>query len=157
MLNTRQICLRLFLSSCVCLRFDRFGKQKQEHFPAFVYISADLGNKLGHISPRLFTFWPIWETNAGTSSHVCLRSDRFGKQTRDKTQACYVVRALQRANVFAARKVHWTLRLSGSALRIAFSRYALSEKAGRRTNKQKSRTERGAARRLMGYSGGNYV
>ncbi|PKY96982.1 hypothetical protein CJI56_05825 [Gardnerella vaginalis] len=37
-----------------------------------------------------------------------------------------------RANVFAARKVHWTLRLSGSALRIAFSRYALSEKAGRR-------------------------
>ncbi|EPI45642.1 hypothetical protein HMPREF1581_01343 [Gardnerella vaginalis JCP8108] len=38
------------------------------------------------------------------------------------------------AHVFAARKVHWTLRLSGSALRIAFSRYALSEKAGRRAN-----------------------
>ncbi len=40
----------------------------------------------------------------------------------------------KRANVFAARKVHWTLRLSGSALRIAFSRYALSEKAGHRAN-----------------------
>ncbi len=38
---------------------------------------------------------------------------------------------ISRAHVFAARKVHWTLRLSGSALRIAFSRYALSEKAGR--------------------------
>ncbi|RIY19735.1 hypothetical protein CJI54_01070 [Bifidobacteriaceae bacterium NR026] len=38
----------------------------------------------------------------------------------------------KRANVFAARKVHWTLRLSGSALRIAFSHYALSAKAGRR-------------------------
>ncbi|KOS09204.1 hypothetical protein AM507_03160 [Gardnerella vaginalis] len=34
------------------------------------------------------------------------------------------------AHVFAARKVHWTLRLSGSALRIAFARYALSAKAG---------------------------
>ncbi|RFD77320.1 hypothetical protein AXE73_01530 [Gardnerella vaginalis] len=38
------------------------------------------------------------------------------------------------AHVFATRKVHWALRLSGSALRIAFSRYALSEKAGRRAN-----------------------
>ncbi|EPI56407.1 hypothetical protein HMPREF1574_00010 [Gardnerella pickettii JCP7659] len=38
------------------------------------------------------------------------------------------------AHVFATRKVHWTLRLSGSALRIAFSRCALSEKAGRRAN-----------------------
>ena len=48
----------------------------------------------------------------------------------------------KRANVFAARKVHWTLRLSGSAnrgdfsrimqLEIVDSRYALSEKAGRR-------------------------
>ena len=43
-----------------------------------------------------------------------------------------IVRALQRAHVFAARKVHWTLCLSGSALRITFSRYALSEKVGRR-------------------------
>ena len=50
----------------------------------------------------------------------------------------------KRANVFAARKVHWTLRLSGSAnrgdfsrimqLEIVDSRYALSEKAGRRAN-----------------------
>ncbi|PMC45933.1 hypothetical protein CJ214_03040 [Peptoniphilus lacrimalis] len=46
-------------------------------------------------------------------------------------QIWQIVRALQRAHVFAARKVHWTLRLSGSALRITFSRYALSEKAGR--------------------------
>ena len=43
-----------------------------------------------------------------------------------------IARALQRAHVFASRKVHWTLRLSGSALRIAFARYALSAKAGRR-------------------------
>ena len=42
----------------------------------------------------------------------------------------HVARALQRAHVFAARKVRWTLRLSGSALRIAFARYALSAKAG---------------------------
>ncbi|RDX00453.1 hypothetical protein AXE73_05135 [Gardnerella vaginalis] len=41
----------------------------------------------------------------------------------------------KRANVFAARKVHWTLRLSGSALRIAFARYALSSKAGRRATR----------------------
>ncbi|RDW98464.1 hypothetical protein gvb04_00625 [Gardnerella vaginalis] len=51
----------------------------------------------------------------------------------------------KRANVFAARKVHWTLRLSGSAnrgdfsrimqLEIVDSRYALSEKAGRRARK----------------------
>ena len=40
----------------------------------------------------------------------------------------------KRANDFAACKVHWTLHLSGSALRIAFSRYALSEKAGRSAN-----------------------
>ncbi|MGV7019094.1 hypothetical protein ACWA09_00095 [Gardnerella vaginalis] len=40
-----------------------------------------------------------------------------------------IARALQRAHAFAARKVHWTLRLSGSALRIAFARYALSAKA----------------------------
>ena len=46
-----------------------------------------------------------------------------------------VVRALQRAHVFAARKVHWTLRLSGSALRIAFARYAQSAQAGRRAYK----------------------
>ena len=46
-----------------------------------------------------------------------------------------VARALQRAHVFAARKVHWTLRLSVSALRIAFSRYALSEKVGRRATR----------------------
>ncbi|RFT22114.1 hypothetical protein CG394_09075 [Gardnerella vaginalis] len=38
----------------------------------------------------------------------------------------------KRADVFAACKVHWTLHLSGSALRITFSRYALSEKVGRR-------------------------
>ena len=48
----------------------------------------------------------------------------------------------KRANVFAARKVHWTLRLSGSANRGDFSRImqleivdshdALSEKVGRR-------------------------
>ncbi|PKZ39952.1 hypothetical protein CYJ69_00795 [Gardnerella pickettii] len=31
-------------------------------------------------------------------------------------QIWQIVRALQRAHVFAARKVHWTLRLSGSAL-----------------------------------------
>ncbi|PKZ73767.1 hypothetical protein CYJ65_00400 [Gardnerella vaginalis] len=41
-----------------------------------------------------------------------------------------IASALQRTHVFAARKVHWTLRLSGSALRIAFARYALSAKAG---------------------------
>ena len=41
-----------------------------------------------------------------------------------------IARALQRAHVFAARKVHWTLRLSGSANLGDFSRYALSAKAG---------------------------
>ena len=116
----------------------------------FVYVFGVLINKSRNTSPHLFTYLLIWETNSGAFSHVCLHISLFGKQTRDKTQACRVVRALQRANVFAARKVHWTLRLSGSALRIAFSRYALSEKACRRANKQKSRTEQGAARRLMG-------
>ena len=51
----------------------------------------------------------------------------------------------KRANVFAARKVHWTLRLSGSAnrgdfsrimqLEIVDSRDALSSKAGRRATR----------------------
>ncbi|WP_230454748.1 hypothetical protein, partial [Gardnerella vaginalis] len=40
-----------------------------------------------------------------------------------------IARALQRAHVFAARKVHWTLRLSGSADLGDFSRYALSSKS----------------------------
>ncbi|KXA17228.1 hypothetical protein HMPREF3204_00139 [Gardnerella pickettii] len=52
----------------------------------------------------------------------------------------------KRTNVFAACKVHWTLHLSGSALRIAFSRYALSSKAGWRAceerNTQTSRNNR---------------
>ncbi|MDK6460036.1 hypothetical protein, partial [Klebsiella aerogenes] len=52
---------------------------------------------------------------------------------------------ISRAHAFAACKVHWTLRLSGSAnrsdfsrimqLEIVDSRYALSEKAGRRALK----------------------
>ncbi|TCH79845.1 hypothetical protein E0E48_05980 [Gardnerella vaginalis] len=37
----------------------------------------------------------------------------------------------KRAHVFAAVEAHRASTLSGSALRITFSRYALSEKAGR--------------------------
>ncbi len=42
----------------------------------------------------------------------------------------------KRANVFAAVEAHRASTLSGSALRIAFSRYALSEKAGRSEQKK---------------------
>ncbi|PMC45716.1 hypothetical protein CJ214_01795 [Peptoniphilus lacrimalis] len=41
-----------------------------------------------------------------------------------------VVRALQRAHVFASVEAHRASTLSGSARQIAFSRYALSSKAG---------------------------
>ena len=52
----------------------------------------------------------------------------------------------KRANVFAARKVHWTLRLSGSANRSAFARYALSAHASRFALrfKRKGRSSRNA-------------
>ena len=77
-------------------------------------------------------------------SRVCFQNRQIRKQSRESVPAFVyqntkyvnkrgkIARALQRAHVFAARKVHWTLRLSGSALRITFARYALSAKEGRR-------------------------
>ncbi|WP_230472011.1 hypothetical protein, partial [Gardnerella vaginalis] len=35
------------LNSRVCSLFDPFGKQMQEHLPAFVYVFGDFGNKRG--------------------------------------------------------------------------------------------------------------
>ncbi|MFU0540553.1 hypothetical protein, partial [Gardnerella vaginalis] len=61
------------LNSRVCSLFDPFGKQKQEHLPAFVYVFGNFGNKCG-----------IKETKAGTLARVCLRIWQFWKQMRDK-------------------------------------------------------------------------
>ena len=56
----------------------------------------------------------------------------------------------KRANVFAAVEARCASTLSGSALRITFSRYALSEKVGRRAceerNTQTSRNTKQGAR-----------
>ncbi len=61
---------RLFLFPHVCLHFGQFGKQTRAHSPAFV-----------SFPPRLFTFWPILETNSGKSfarsERKCGRDSRF--------------------------------------------------------------------------------
>ncbi|RFT22784.1 hypothetical protein CG395_00130 [Bifidobacteriaceae bacterium GH022] len=62
----------------------------------FVVDFGVLSYKVRKCFPLLYQIWPKLRT-------------KCGKAGQD-------VRALQRANVFAARKVHWTLRLSGSAL-----------------------------------------
>ena len=85
----------------------------------------------------VFYFYPAFVPIFGISINKRGNTPRERRNTqpsRNNKQGISLAR-ISRAHVFAACKVHWTLRLSGSALRIAFSRYALSEKAGRRASK----------------------
>ena len=84
-----------------------------------------------------FLFYPAFVPIFGVSINKFRNTPRECRNTQPSynTKQGISLARISCAHVFAARKVHWTLRLSGSALRIAFSRYALSEKAGRRASK----------------------
>ena len=62
---------------------------------------------------------------------ICSRL-RFGAQAGNRSRATLFLTAISSRSADLAHRVHWTLHLSGSAIRITFSCYALSEKSGRR-------------------------
>ena len=98
-------------------------------YPAFVSKIAKYVNKRGKVFLLLFTKWVKKGTISGKCSCFCFFYPAFvPKIVKYVNKRGEIARALQRAHVFAARKVHWTLRLSGSANLGDFSRYALISK-----------------------------
>ena len=85
-------------------------------------------------------------TNAGekTPANVSKKRQNDNKRRRKNSRKCFPNQptlALQVLAAELARKVHWTFRLSKLTLRVAFARYALCAKAGRRAEESKSRTK----------------